>query len=85
MYSPTNAPGNTDVKTYRKNWTVGGLLVSLAVVPVFLAVLAVPQLVAAATLGALSAKAVQKVTKDTSGPTADRSPSRSPRTNPGRL
>lgn len=47
---------------YRSDWTIAGLVLSLALVPTLVAVLAAPGLVLAAALGAVTADLARRAT-----------------------
>jgi len=55
----TTVEGNG--KEYRENWTTGGLVASMLVVPVFLALLVAPGFVVGAALGGVALKLVERV------------------------
>lgn len=57
---------------YRSDWTIAGLVLSLALVPTLVAVLAAPGLVLAAALGAVTADLARRAAGRYRNRTADR-------------
>lgn len=73
---PTTTTGEPAHKSYRSDWSLGGLVVSLSLVVALFAMLVAPLLVAATVAGAVSARLYARYSTTRSTPANPAQPTR---------